>query len=416
MAATVTHIGAGVAPSVDVAVVGAGPAGLATSRGLAGCGCSHVVLERERIAWSWRSQRWDSFRLNTPQWANRVPGSYLEGEPESFASARSLVAALERFAEGLPVVEGAEVFGARLTGRGWRLDTSYGALTAGAVVVASGFQNVPRRPGYADALPAEIRQLHVADYRRPDELEDGVLVVGGGQSGVQIADDLLEAGKRVYLSTSRVGRLPRRYRGRDAMEWMRESGQLDLPADQADPAAVGATPPQVSGAAGGRTLSYQHLARRGATLLGRAVGCDGRRLELAPDLGENVRFADEASAFFRAAWERRAQVSSGILRAGARPEPADEPAPGLHHVRGPESLDLAAAGISTVIWATGFGASTGWLPPGALDARRRPQLPGLHVVGAPWLTHRSSANLYGMAGDADRLAGSLAQICARAAA
>jgi putative flavoprotein involved in K+ transport len=415
MSATVTRIGARITPSVGVAVVGAGPAGLAASSRLAGFGCPHVVLERERVAWSWRAQRWDAFRLNTPRWANRVPGEHLGGEPGSFASAPTLVAALERVAEGLPVVEGAEVLGARPTGAGWRLDTSYGALSAGAVVVASGFQNVPRRPAYADMLPAEIRQLHMADYRRPDKLDDGVLVVGGGQSGVQIADDLLAAGKRVYLSTSRVGRLPRRYRGRDAMEWMLESGQLDLPADQADPATLGATPPQVSGAGGGRTLSYQHLARRGATLLGRAVGWDGRSLELAPDLGENVRFADEASAFFRSAWERRAQVSSRTLRPGARPEPADEPAPSLHHVRGPESLDLAAAGVSTVIWATGFGASTGWLPAGALDANRRPQLPGLHVIGAPWLTHRSSANLYGMVSDADRLTRSLAHVCARAA-
>jgi putative flavoprotein involved in K+ transport len=416
MAGTVTHIGATITPSVGVAVVGAGPAGLAASSRLAGFGCSHVVLERDRIAWSWRSQRWDTFRLNTPLWANRVPGEHLDGAPESFASAPALVAALERFAEELPIVEGAEVLRARRTGRGWRLDTSYGALTAGALVVASGFQNVPRRPTYADALPAEIRQLHVADYRRPDDLEDGVLVVGGGQSGVQIADDLLEAGKRVYLSTSRVGRLPRRHLGRDAMEWMRESGQLDLSADRADPAAVRATPPQVSGVGGGRTVSYQHLASRGAMLLGRAVGWNGRRLELAPDLGENIRFADETSAFFRTAWEKRAQVSSRTLGAGAQPEPADEPAPGLHHVRGPESLDLAATGISTVIWATGFGPSIEWLPRGALDTRRRPQLPGLHVIGAPWLTHRSSANLYGMASDADRLAASLADVCVRAAA
>ena len=146
MEATVTRIGAGISPSVGVAVVGAGPAGLAASSRLAGCGCSHVVLERERVAWSWRSQRWDSFRLNSPRWANRVPGKYLDGEPESFAPANSLIAALERLAEGLPVVEGAEVLGARRTGRGWRLDTSYGPLAAGAVVVASGFQKVPRRP------------------------------------------------------------------------------------------------------------------------------------------------------------------------------------------------------------------------------------------------------------------------------
>jgi len=305
MAGTVTRIGARITPSVGVAVVGAGPAGLAASSRLAGCGCSHVVLERERVAWSWRSQRWDTFRLNTPRWANRVPGD-LPGEPESFASAPALVAALERFAAGLPVVERAEVLSARPTGRGWRLETSYGTLSAGTVVVASGFQNVPRRPTYADALPAEIHQLHAADYRRPDDVEDGVLVVGGGQSGVQITEDLLDARKRVYLSTSRVGRLPRRYRGRDAMEWMRESGQLDSPADRADPATVATTPPQVSGVGGGRTVSYQQLAARGATLLGRAVGCDGRRFELAPDLGENIRFADETSAFFRTAWEQRA--------------------------------------------------------------------------------------------------------------
>src|SRR2546423_5317516 len=136
MGATVTRIGARITPSVGVAVVGGGPAGLAASSRLARSGCSHVVVERERIAWSWRSQRWDSFRLNTPRWANRVPGEHLEGEPGSFASAPMLVAALERFAEGLPVVEGAEGQSARRTGRGWRLDTSYGALTAGAVVVA----------------------------------------------------------------------------------------------------------------------------------------------------------------------------------------------------------------------------------------------------------------------------------------
>jgi putative flavoprotein involved in K+ transport len=197
---------------------------------------------------------------------------------------------------------------------------------------------------------------------------------------------------------------------------MRENGQLDLPVDQAEPAAVGATPPQVSGVGGGRTVSYQHLASRGATLLGRAVGWDGRRLELAPDLGENVRFADEVSTFFRATWEKRARLMSRTHGAGAEPEPADEPAPRLHQVRGPDSLDLAAAGISTVIWATGFGGSVGWLPPGALDVHRRPQLPGLYVMGAPWLTHRSSGSLYGMASDAERLARSLAHVCLRAAA
>jgi putative flavoprotein involved in K+ transport len=402
------EVRANVTDSVRVAVVGGGPAGLAVSSALVRAGCLNVVLERERIGWSWRAQRWDSFRLNTPAWANRTPGKFLEAPGESFVTASSLIAGLERLARRLPVVEYAEVFSARRSGPAWRLDTSRGALFAETVVIASGFQNVPRTPAYARELPAQIRQLHVADYRRPDDVEDGVLVVGGGQSGLQIAEDLLDAGKRVYLATSRVGRLPRRFRGRDAFEWLRDSGQLDLPRTQADRAVIAATPPQISGAAGGRTISYQGLARRGATLLGRAVGWDGRRVELAPDLGENVRFADDAAAFFRAAWAKRAELIGRGPDAAADSDPGDEPARHLHNVRGPALLDLSRAGVSTVVWATGFGPSLGWLPDGALDARRRPQLPGLHVIGAAWLTHRSSANLYGMVTDAERLARTIA--------
>ncbi|HEX6663594.1 MAG TPA: NAD(P)/FAD-dependent oxidoreductase [Gaiellaceae bacterium] len=384
-------------------VVGAGPAGLAASSRLARGGCHHVVLERGRIGSTWRTQRWESFRLNTPQWGNLVPGEFLDGRPDSFATAESLVAGLERFAHGLPVFEGVEVFRAEKSGPVWRLDTSHGQLVAGAVVVASGFQNIPRRPDYADALPAEIEQLHAADFRRPGDLEGSVLVVGGGQSGVQIAEDLLDHGHDVYLSTSRVGRLPRRHRGRDAFEWLRDTGQLDLPTHQAEPAMITATPPQVSGSARGRSISYQGLANRGATLLGRALGWNGRRLELAPDLGANVKFADGVSQSFRAAWDALA-AARGDGDLDAHRDPADEPAEDLHHVRGPDSLDLGAAGISSVIWATGFGPSTGWLPKNALDVAGHPRLSALHVIGAPWLTHRSSANLYGMVADAERLA------------
>jgi putative flavoprotein involved in K+ transport len=400
---------------VRVAVVGAGPAGLALSSRPARTACRHVVLERGRVGWSWRTQRWDSFRLNTPLWANLVPGEPLAGSRDTFLTAASLVAGLESLAAGLPVVENAEVLRARRNGNLWRLETSQGLVVASSVVVASGFQNVPQTPDYADALPTEIEQLHAADYRRPEELDGPVLVVGGGQSGLQIAEDVLGAGHRVYLATSRVGRLPRQHRGRDAFDWMRDAGQLDLPRERADPAVIAATPPQISGAGGGRTLSYQDLAKRGVILLGHAVGCDGRRLELAPDLGTNVRFADEASKGFRAGWDKWAAAAG--FDAGPRgTDHADEPAPALYGLSGPESLDLAAAGISTVIWATGFDASLDWLPHAALDTHQRPRLPGLHVVGAPWLTHRSSANLYGMAADADRLAGVFADDCVAAAA
>jgi putative flavoprotein involved in K+ transport len=397
----------------DVVVVGAGPAGLAVSARLAETGRSHVVLERGRIASTWRTQRWDSFRLNTPRWMNRVPGELLPGERGSFGTAGALIAALERLAEALPVYERVEVLRARPAGGAWELETTGWSFIADDVVVASGFQNVPRKPGFADELPAELTQLHVADYRRPDDLPGAVLVVGGGQSGLQVAEDLLRGGRRVFLATSRVGRMPRRYRGRDAFEWLHETGQLDLPTEQADPATVGGAPPQISGGAGkGETLSYQRLANAGATLLGRATGWDGRRLTLAGDLGSNVWFADQVSGMFREAWDRHA---AGLAPA-AEADPADEPARQLYGLEGPSSLDLDANGISTIVWATGFGLSIDWLPPAALDDRGHPQLAGLHVIGAPWLTHRMSGGLYGIASDADRVARAVAAVDLRMAA
>jgi putative flavoprotein involved in K+ transport len=391
---------------VSVAIVGAGPAGLAVSMRLARAGVPHVVLERERVGWSWRAQRWDSFRLNTPTWMNRATGKFLRTPRDGFATASELVAGLERLARRLPVAEHTEVVSARRSGPGWRIDTSRGALAADVLVVASGFQNVPRTPAYAHELPREIQQLHAGDYRRPECVGDSVLVVGGAQSGLQIAEDLLVAGKRVFLSTSEVARLPRSFAGRDAFVWMRETGQLDITRQEAGPATVAATPPQISGAAGGRTVSYQDLAARGAVLLGRANGWNGHALELAPNLGANVRFADDASASFRALWSKRARLAGA---AENELDPADEPAPHLYGERGPAVLDLAAAGITSVVWATGFGPSTQWLAPGSLDERHHPQLPGMYVVGAPWVTHRSSANLYGMAADADRIASALAR-------
>jgi putative flavoprotein involved in K+ transport len=386
---------------VDAVVVGAGPAGLAASRALARAGQSHVVLERGRIGSSWRTQRWDSFRLNTPVWASRVPGRLMDESPGAFATADTFVAGLERLASDLPVLEGVEVRRAERLLDLWRIETSERPFATRTVVVASGFQNVPRRPAFAGSLPAEIDQLHAGEYRSPETLRGPVLVVGGGQSGLQIADDVLAGGHRVYLATSRVGRLPRRHRGRDAFEWMRAAGQLDLPSASVGPEVMAAAPPQISGSG---TVSYQALAEKGATLLGRALATDGRRLELAGNLGANVRFADEMSASFRTTWDAVADQIG--YEAEHEHDPADAPAPHLWRRRGPRSLDLVASGIRTVIWATGFGPSIDWLPAGALDERRRPQLPGLHVIGAPWLTHRSSASLYGMVSDADRIADS----------
>lgn len=397
---------------VHAAVVGAGPAGLAASSALARARVRHLVLERGRVGSSWRDQRWESFRLNGPNWFNRVPGDCLHGPSSEFASAPELVAALERLAAFLPVRENVEVRHAERVGPVWRLETSERTVVAATLVVASGFMNVPRRPEFAAELPRGVTQLHTADYRRGDGLPGSVLVVGGGQSGLQIADDLLDTGKRVYLATSRVGRVPRRYRGRDAFEWMRDTGQLELAVENADPAMIQAAPPQISGAAGGRTLSYQYLARRGATLLGRVVGAYERGVALDPDVGANVRFADDASRMFKTAVDRHPAAAGSESLA----DPADEPDQRLYRMRGPSRLDLANAGIGTVIWATGFSPSIGWLPEGALDAGMQPQLSGIHVIGAPWLTHRSSANLYGMPADAARIVEAMTAVPLAAAA
>jgi putative flavoprotein involved in K+ transport len=401
---------------VDVAVVGAGPAGLAVSSELARVGVRHVVLERGRVGESWRTQRWDSFRLNSQGSINRVPDELLAAPADRFPSAGELIVGLERLAEKLPVAEGVEVLRAEPAGEHWQLVSSEGRLLAGTMVVASGFQNVPRMPAYATALPGEIAQLHVADYRSPRDHDDAVLVIGGGQSGVQVAADLLQAGRRVYISTSLVGRMPRQHRGRDAFVWLRDTGEFDLPREYAEPATISASLPQISGASNGGSISYQHLARHGATLLGRTLGWDGHRLRLAPDVGENIRYADQVSQLFRATWDRHAGLTAGGGETPWQDDPADAPAEDLYELSGPESLDLTTIGISTLIWATGFNASLNWLPANSVGRDGRAQRPGLHVIGAPWLTHRASNNLYGIPTDAARAARELTRDHGRAAA
>jgi len=401
---------------VDVAVVGAGPAGLAVSSELSRARVRHVVLERGRVGETWRTQRWEAFQLNGQVSITRVPGELLAGPPDKFPSAGELVNGLERFAEGLPIMEKVEVLRAEPVRQHWRLATSEGLLCARTVVVASGFQNVPRRPPYANSLPREIAQLHVADYWRPGDLDDAVLVVGGGQSGVQVAADLLAGGRRVYLSTSFVGRMPRHHRGQDAFVWLLETGQFDLPRQQAEPSAIKATLPQISGASNGASISYQYLARHGAALLGRTLGWDGHQLRLAADVGENIRYADQVSQSFRAAWDAHAGLTASKRESLWQDDPADAPAEELYDLSGPELLDLAVSGISTVIWATGFDASLSWLPANSLDREGRPRRAGLHVIGAPWLTHRASGNLYGIPTDAAQLALALTREHERAAA
>jgi hypothetical protein len=232
----------------DCVVVGAGPAGLAASLALAARGVDHVVLERGRAGESWRTQRWDSFRLNTVGWMNGLLGPQPR---DAYLSGGEVVERLERLADGRPVREGVGVSRLTPTGDGFTLDSDAGQLRARTVVVATGDQNRPRRPALAGAFPDRVVQVHTAGYRAPGQLPDGaVLVVGSAQSGCQVTEDLLAAGRRVLLATSRVGRLPFRHRGRETVEWLVEAGFMDQrPADLPDPSAMGAAQTRVSAAA-----------------------------------------------------------------------------------------------------------------------------------------------------------------------
>jgi len=276
--------------------------------------------------------------------------------------------------------------------------------------VAGGGQCRPVIPGLAAALPADIHQSDAGRYRNPGALPPGaVLVVGSGQSGMQIAAELAAADREVLLATSQVPRVPRRYRGRDVHEWGVELGLYDQPTEAVtDPAEFRRPHPMLSGAHGGQTLSYQQLARDGVRLLGRLVGAEGYTLGFGPELPRNIQYGDQAAEQFRRT------VDEYVARAGiAAPPPDADPAERPHPLSGepPRTLNARSEHISTVLWCTGFGPDTGWLrvpvlrPDGTVEhARGVTAFPGLYVAGYPWLSSRGSGLLYGVAGDAARIA------------
>jgi len=291
-------------------------------------------------------------------------------------------------------------------------------------VVASGGQNVPRFPPLADAFPDHVRRLSALDYRAPDQLAPGaVLVVGGGQSGGQIVEDLLAAGREVYWSVSQVARIPRRYRGREIMEWLAGSGffehtEHDIP----DPLERAATLPIISGVGRhGHSLSIQWLAGKGARLLGRIVDIRGPVVQLDDSVAACVRFADEASA------EVHHKIDAGIRAAGRElppnePDPADDPAPATGAFKSPDVLDLESAGVRTVICATGVGGDFRYLPDEALredgspaQHHGRSAAPGIFHVSMPWQSCRGSAIIRGVARDASQTAGAVKSYLAASA-
>ena len=414
--------GGALASFVTTIVVGGGYAGLAASHYLSLAGGEHIVLERGRIGETWRTQRWDSFALNTNNRVSAFPGqAYVGPNPEGFALREELMGRFERYVAGrrLPVRIGVAVTELRAGSRTGIFcvhtssDGETEVLESRNVIVASGFQNERKKPPLSSSVPESILQVHAADYRNPGVLPPGaVLVVGSAQSGCQIAEDLLGAGRRVFLSDSAVARVPRHYRGRDIVDWMIDTGFWDVRLrDLEDPKMQFAAQPQVSGVGPmGHTVSLQHLARSGAILVGRLAGLDGATLRFEDNVGACVQFADERSAFFKRMIDRHIE-RNGLTAPPPEPDPADRPDDGSAAGSAPSNVDLRAERVGTIVWCTGFTGSFAWVRVPVLDANGRPMhergvsnVPGIYFLGAPWLYKRKSGVLYGMSEDAEYIA------------
>jgi putative flavoprotein involved in K+ transport len=397
---------------VNVLVVGAGQAGLALSAEMSHRGVEHLVLERGRVGQSWRD-RWDSFCLVTPNWTIQLPDGHYEGDdPDGYLSRDELVAFMERYASRIaaPVREGVAVQGVeRADDGGFVVRTGEGPIHARRLAVASGAYQAARRPA-AESLPPSLHQLDVDGYRSPSSLpEGGVLIVGFGQSGGQLAEELHEAGRDVVISCGRAPWIPRRLGGRDVVWWAVEIGLLDQPVEALPDAAERLTANlQNSGRDGGHDLNYRTLRDRGIQLVGRFLGASNGELRFAPDLAASVAWGDARHADFMAGVRRYA------AQRGIEPPQIDEPGP--FDVGAPEALPRDR--FSTLIWAGGYRpAYRDWLPwPDAFDADGFPihhngqslAVPGLHFVGVHFLRKRKSSLLLGVGEDAAIIAEEIA--------
>lgn len=404
--------------SVDTLIIGAGQAGLATSGMLGAARQEHLVLERrDRLGGGWQD-RWDGFTLVTPNWIASLPGWPYDGpDPDGFMGRDSIVERVARYADVVdaPVALGTAV--ERLTpdrdGR-FRARTNRGEITARRVVVATGSYHVPRIPAAAARIAPRVAQLHSHDYRNESMLPEGaVLVVGSGQTGVQLAEELSDAGRRVYLSVGTAGRAPRRYRGVDIFGWLAQIARrgpefgLGLPTVDTlpDPKLKFAANPHVSGRNGGHDTNLRRFAADGMQLAGRLLVADGERVTFADNLRAQLLHADQ---FFDD--HLRDLIETFIDKAGLD-VPPDDRVPFDYEPRAITELDLESAGVSTIIWATGYALDYGWIDAPIFGERGYPrnargasEIPGLYFLGLLWQHTEGSATLVGPALDGPYLA------------
>jgi putative flavoprotein involved in K+ transport len=391
---------------IPAVVVGAGQAGLAVSYGLAQAGVEHAVLERNRIGESWR-RRWESFCLVTPNWTVQLPGGRYTGDaPHGFMPRDEIVGHLESYAAsfGAPVRGGVEVTSTEAApAGGLLLRTSEGDIQAEAVVLATGAYQKPHRPAGADTLPADVYAIDSEDYSNPSALPPGsVLIVGSGQTGCQIAEELNEAGRDVTLACGRAPWAPRRMEGQDIVSWIIKTPFLDQTlADLPTPEARLVANVQATGHGGGHDLNYRTLQAQGVTLTGHFLGADDHSVHFAPDLAESVAFGDA----------RYGDISNLIRKSCLQQgDPVPEfPLPGPFRAEAPEKMTLRGCGA--VIFTSGYRPDyRGWVHfPNSFDAFGFPitedgassVVPGLYFVGVHFLRKRKSSLLIGVGEDAD---------------
>jgi putative flavoprotein involved in K+ transport len=392
--------------AVDAVVVGAGHSGLAMSATLADHGVEHVVLERGEVANSWRRERWDSLRLLTPNWQTRLPGyRYAGGDPDGFMTAAAVADFIDRYAKyrGAPVRTATTVKALRADGEGYLVETDRGAWRCRAAVLAHGAHGLPAVPEIAARLPSSLRALTAAEYRNPDGLDAGrVLVVGASATGLQLAAEIRRSGRPVTLAVGEHIRLPRTYRGRDIQWWLEAAGILDERYDEVEDLvrARRVPSPQLVGSPERRTLDLNALRAAGVDIVGRFVGLDGTRLQFSGSLRNHCAMADLKLARLLERLDRWAAGRGGAFLAPERFAATEvEAAPRL-------SPDLAKERVATVIWATGFRPDYSWLQVPVLDPKDRLRhdggviaAPGLYTLGLSFMRRRKSSYIHGAEDD-----------------
>ena len=399
-------------PHHTVVVIGGGQAGLSASACLKERGIDHVVFEKNRIAHSWRTQRWDAFCLVTPNWQCRLPGfPYAGNDPDGFMLRDEIVAYVEDFAKrvGAPVREGVGVTRLAKSDDGrFRVETSQGPVAADAVVLAISGYHVPKIPPAANRLPDSIVQVHSSAYRNPGQLPAGeVMVVGSGQSGCQIAEDLHLAGRKVHLVVGSAPRCPRFYRGRDAVAWLDDLGQYDLPVDDhplKEKVRKNANH-YLTGREGGRDIDLRRFALEGMVLHGRLVDIIGGTMTFKDDLAQSLDNADRVYNGICGLIDKHIAESNVVASEGRHYEPVWQSAPA------PVELDLVASGITGIVWATGFRSDWSWVGLPIFDGEGYPihkrgvtSMDGVYVLGLPWLYTWGSGRFVGVGRDAGFIA------------